>query len=222
MVALLDSAGCATAGFGLQTAGERLRRDTLKRYELNQQIASTIDLFKKSKIYLYVDILLGIPGQDEAELIDTARFLNKHPPDMILPFKLRYYPRTEIVRIALEKGILDLKETKKIEEGKEYLPSGMDHFFKKKDLNKIAAFVLISKSLPKFLADFVVDKRLYRYSFPLTTLLFHFYCSWEDIYKKMIKGKRQFPYFPLSKQIKFYFYYLLRMFFQRRIFGLSK
>ena len=208
IVELLESAGCVTAGFGLQTIGEGLRKNILNRYETNEQIASTIDFFKNSKVYLYVDVLLDIPGQDEEELVNTARFLNRHPPDMVLPFQLRYYPRTDIVNVALEKEILTPEDVRRIDESRKYLPFDIGGLRHKKNIDKILTFVLISKSLPRFMADFILDKKLYRWSLPLTNILFHAYCLLVDIYKKIFRRKRQFNYFPLFKQIKFYLFSL--------------
>lgn len=211
IVRLLESAGCVTAGFGLQTIGEGLRKNILNRYETNEQIASAIDLFKDSKIYLYADVLLDIPGQDEDELADTARFLNRHPPDMVLPFHLRYYPRTDIVNIGLEKGALTPENAGRINRSRQYLPFDIGGVPHQKHINKILTFVLISKSLPGFAADFILGRKLYRWNLPLTNILFHLYCLSVDIYKKVFRGKRQFNYFPFFKQVKFFFFFLFNV-----------
>jgi len=206
IVELLEAAGCATAGFGLQTISENLRENVLHRKEKNQQVVETIQLFQKSEIYLYADVLFNIPGQDEAELIDTARFLNRYPPDLVLPFQLRFYPRTDIIDIGIEKGVLSSADVEKIENSKSYAPFNIKS--EQNGVDKLLPWVLMSRSLPKFLVDFILDKKIYRYGFPLSYVIFHLYCLLGDIYKVGIKNKRKFRYFPLLKQLQYCVNYL--------------
>ena len=209
IVQSLEDAGCAAASLGIQTIGETLRKNILSRYDTNQEIIQAITLFKKSKIFLYAHIMFDLPEQNDQELVNTARFLNQNRPDMIFPFRLRYYPQTAIIQIAKEKNILNKEELKTIQDSKEYTPLQIKS---NKPIDKIINFILISNILPQTLFNFIMGKKLYLYSSATSSILFHPYRICLTLYKNLLRRKRQFPYLNIWKQLKFTGHYFLKLY----------
>jgi len=206
VVELLELAGCAMANLGIQTVSEPLRREILKRFETNDQIIESIRLFKNSKISLYVHIILGLPDQDKEELKAMVRFFNLYRPELILLFSLRYYPRTEIIQVAKEKGILGDKVEEAIDKSKEYLPFGIGLSTADKEKKKLTSLILLSQVLPFKVVKFILEGDKYRYGIPLAFFYFHFSALMLNFYRKNFQGKRSFNYFSFFEQLRLFLY----------------
>jgi len=208
---LLESSNCVIVELGIQTVSEEIRKEILKRYDTNQQIIAAINLFQSSKVSLVVNILLNVPGQDEQELVNTARFFSQYPPDSISLLPLRYYPRTDIIEKAREKGILSQEDVKKIEHSKEYTPFGVGHILSSKQMiennkiyrdRKLANLVGISYTIPFFLMNIVLKNKLYLY----LLLMLNVYAILIQVGRSLVKRKRKFKFFNFWREIRFYFW----------------
>lgn len=116
-VELLEKMGCWEVEMGVQTLNQDVKDIILHRYETKEDVIRAIELFKDSKIRLVVDVIFGLPqlkAEDYIELIET---FNRHRPTKIQTFWLRFYPGTDIVPIAREKGLLTDNEVEEINEG---------------------------------------------------------------------------------------------------------
>lgn len=98
VVGLLKRAGCQSVTLGFQTYSEELKRKVLDRPEPNWKVARAVDLLKRAGIFVNVDVILGIPGQDVDEIKQTVRFLNENRVDGLSVHWLRYYPDAPIVQ----------------------------------------------------------------------------------------------------------------------------
>ena len=116
-VRLLEDMGCWEVEMGVQTLNQNVKREVLHRYETKEDVIKAIDLFKNSKIRLVVDVIFGLPQITENDYVELVETFNQHRPTKIQTFWLRYYPGTEIISIAKEKGELNEKEIKEINEG---------------------------------------------------------------------------------------------------------
>lgn len=212
---LLEEANCASAGFGLQSIGDEIRNNILKRSDTKEQIIKTILLFQTSPIYLYVDILLDVPTQDKKELIETANFLNTYKPDMILPFNLKYYPSLPITDYAKNLNILSAENITDINAGKAFKPFSIGKGLNK-EISALSSLILGARVLPKSVFNTIVKHELYKFNIGLTNVLFHIYCIASDIVLMIKKKKRMFFYFPLFKQIKYYINFLITIKIQRK------
>jgi radical SAM superfamily enzyme YgiQ (UPF0313 family) len=210
VVALLLSAGCLAVDMGIQTISEDLRKRNLRRAGTNEQIKTALKLFKKTKIFMYVGVIIGLPEQTQDEVLEMARFFNRHRPDMILTSWLRYYPRTEIIEIAKKCGDLAEEDVARIEKGKEFTPFVRKGHTFDKDLGKIANLILISPIIPGFLMDFIINRKLYHF-FPSSTFLHlnlnSLAMTWV---KRIFEGKEKLLYFCVLGQLKFYVCYVSR------------
>lgn len=116
-IRLLEEAGCTRVEMGVQILNPEIKRTVLKRNETKETIEKVIRLFRKSKIRIEIDIILGVPLMQEEDYKELADCFNKVKPASIHTFWLRYYPSTEIVEIAKKHKILSDDEIEKIERG---------------------------------------------------------------------------------------------------------
>jgi hypothetical protein len=109
--------------------------------------------------------MLGIPGDTMELELESIMFYNRHRPSLITVFWLTYYPKTDIVDLALKGGILAKKDVDAIEEG--YRPSGRNYLtggdMKNPDEFYSIAFLLnYLPMLPGILVTFLVRTGFYR------------------------------------------------------------
>ncbi|MBN2384717.1 cobalamin-dependent protein [bacterium] len=149
LISILENANCCTAVLGLQTIREETRKLVLHRKYSNQKFADIIDRFSRSRIFLIINIILNLPDQSLEEMKEIAIFLAEHPGvDFATPFLLRYYPKTEIVEIARQRGLLIDEEIEQLEKTEDYNPFTM--VGKKEDLRvlKVRNLILLTPLLP--------------------------------------------------------------------------
>jgi len=119
---LLKYGGCFWLNIGIQTASEINRRKILKRIESNEEIAQAAESCHKVKLKFSIDHIFNIPYEGEKEYIEALKFYNKLRPTIINSFYLRYYPKTEIINVAKEAGIINDHIVKDIERGRYFIP----------------------------------------------------------------------------------------------------
>jgi len=204
-VILLEDAGCRTVDLGVQTISEELRRDVLGRVGSNKSIVNAINSISKSRIFLYVNLILGLPNQDNEELLNIARFFNKHKVDSISLFWLRHFPRTDIVKY------LDKETIERIEDGYVSSPYSSRGTSFSIGMSKIGNLILLSQILPKKVLEFVIKKKLYRY---LPSVNFHFINLFlTGLFKRTVSYKKyNYPHFSLINYLQYYYYFIIKWF----------
>ena len=208
MVSLLEDAGCTAVGMGVQSLDEKARKEILHRPGSNEEIVKIIELFSKTKMFLYPDIILGIPFQDEAGLIGTAEFFNRYRPDAVSIFWLRYYPETEITRIAQDKGVLSLEELEYNKESKNCLPPTDRGSTYNRSMAKLGDLITMSCFIPSWLLKFLVKTRFYKLLPGATSHAFNYFVSF--LVKRVLGMKKGPLYFSVFDRIKYYSYFIPR------------
>jgi len=163
-IEILADSGCIRIELGVQTANEKNRKEICYRLESNDKIREVVKLLKKKHIHTYLDHIFGLPTEDLNSHIEAVRFYNSLRPTQINKFWLKYYPKTEIINIALKKGILTEEDVKKIDNaefGQSCLKGGSVKDYKK--LMKIQTLLSILPLMPSSLVNFILDKKLYRF-----------------------------------------------------------
>lgn len=163
---LLKESGCCMVHFGIQSMDEPSRRNTLNRPEKNSDIQKALESCKDAGLSFQVDHIFGIPGEGEKEHVNAAKFYIKYRPQKIGCFWLSYFPKTKIVDIAMEKGLLNKEDMPEINNGLmkilHFGGSVKDH----KERKMIKGFEVFFKLIPlapdSFLR-FSLKKKLYRY-----------------------------------------------------------
>lgn len=215
-VRLLSEAGCAAINIGIQTINETTRVNVLGRPGNNASVARAMELLRASKIFVYSNIMLGLPGEGEEEILNTLRFCAAHRADLPAIYWLRYYPGTRIVNLARERGILSAEQVEKINRSREYLPYASTGNTYSKNIQRLGNLILLTGVLPERLVNYIADKKLYRY-FYSGNLLFPVILAvgWG---KMLLRGKRNpFHYFGFRDYAAYY----LRYAFKRVLLGLG-
>jgi len=112
IVSHLARSNCWNVTIGIQSGSPRIREQLFKRKTSNKDIIDSCKDIKNKKIFLTVDIILGIPTETIEELDLTLDLLGKIMPDRITNFYLAYYPETELTKNAFRLNYLseDIKE----------------------------------------------------------------------------------------------------------------
>ncbi len=174
---LLKYGGCFWLNIGIQTASENNRRKILKRIESNEEIAQAAESCHKAKLKFSIDHIFNIPYEGEKEYIEALNFYNKLRPSIINSFYLRYYPKTEIIDVAKEAGIINNDVVKDIERGRYFIPftvsiggGSQSKFYNKEKTHNNFLFLFSALPLiPKKLMDKIIEKKWYNLfsSFPV-------------------------------------------------------
>ena len=206
IVELLDDCGCSSANLGIQTISETIRKNVLQRYDTNKEIISAINLFKKTKIFLFTNVIFGLPYQDEKEMSDTIRFFNKLRPDFADSNWLRYYPKTAIVDFALKASLISQDDIRTIDEGNEFRPYSLGGHTRNQFNSRLRNLLSIINFLPKGIVRKIVDYKLYNYLPVFDLRHISVFCN---IFIKKYLGNKKNPYPHLSFMdlLRFYFYY---------------
>lgn len=208
-VHFLEEAGCRTIHLGIQSLNESLRKDVLLRHGANEDIIRAIKLISRTKMFLWIDIIVGLPKETEEDLLNIASFVNKYKVDSISAVWLRHYPKTEITRY------LDKEMVKKINAGIIYAPvTTVGTTF---DKNKITLvnLILLANFVPSFILRFILRNKLYRF-FPKIYLHYPNFALSAIIAKIFSPEKHVYPRFhTLINQLRYHEYYIAKYFLQK-------
>lgn len=169
----LRRSGCFKVQMGVQIANERKRRDILYRVSSQERILDAINLLKSENIYVTCDNIFGFPEETEDDLRELAHFYNKVPPNHCESFWLRYYPKTEITRWALENKYIDEEKREKIENGNfSYgLINKSEHVRIKSHTQQMMFFLNIYPFIPRKLRSLILKTKFYHF-FPRVPVVF--------------------------------------------------
>lgn len=213
-IAMLESAHCAGIGLGLQSADYNLRKTILNRHESNEEIIRAISLLEKSTILVHVDVLIGIPTQTDQTLISTAKFLNTHKPDAVLPIWLKYYPKLPIIETALSLNILSKKDIDEIEEGIVENPFAGRSFSKNKA--KLVYLLLLSPILPEGIFNYLIKRKLFKF-FPAYSsfMLIRIFLMLASLRVRLFKRYKKKMIFSLKTSILYFLFLIKRKLFRQ-------
>jgi len=162
-VRYLKDCGCCEIEMGIQSGSDSLRRVVLNRDMSNKTIAEAIDLIRNEKISLVTDNIFGLPGEDQNDIIDLARFYNIKRVNRIYFFWLRFYPKIAITEWAREQRLLNIADYEEIMNGERNRPFARGGDRVNRNLVKLQFLFLIIPFLPKFIVRFIIKSRIYQY-----------------------------------------------------------
>ncbi|QWR77120.1 B12-binding domain-containing radical SAM protein [Candidatus Magnetomonas plexicatena] len=158
----LSGAGACYVNMGVQSVSEvEICQKVLNRKSNNNVIAGAVKTLTEAGILVQLDHILGIPGDTLQFQEEAVEFYNQFRPLVIATFWLQYYPKTAIVDIAKEQGILTNSDIEKMNEG---LVFG----YKKGTLKDPEPYFGISFLLnyipfmPRWMVKFVLRLKLYK------------------------------------------------------------
>ncbi|MBU1078402.1 MAG: radical SAM protein, partial [Spirochaetes bacterium] len=149
---MLKNSGCYRVEFGVQSINAEVRKNILKRYETNEDIAEAFSVCEKHKLEFMIDHIYGIPTEDETQQMEAARFYSDFKPARVANFWLVYYPKTAIIDTALKMKLLSKNDVERIENG--YIKTYHDHGSvqdkkRQKMFENFAVFFMLIPLLPR-------------------------------------------------------------------------
>lgn len=165
---LLRESGCVKVDIGVQTVNAEKRREIYNRSESTEQIEASINILKNEGIVVAAENIINFPGETESDLLEMANFYNRVRPDIVKIFWLRYFPGTEIIDIAIKKGVLAQKDVADINAGREagsITIGGPSEKIQK----KFYFLLILTQLMPRGLSDWLIRRRLYRF-FPSSAI----------------------------------------------------
>jgi len=134
---LLARAGCYEVQMGVQTLREDISAGLLQRPQTQAQVREAVRLLTGRGIRVGVDLILGLPGVEEADLEDTARFFTRHRVSKINVYWLQPVPGTDMADTLLSEGWMSPAQKARIEQGQDasgYFIGGVVHRLLRKRL----------------------------------------------------------------------------------------
>jgi anaerobic magnesium-protoporphyrin IX monomethyl ester cyclase len=162
-VKYLKSAGCCEIEIGVQTMNEKISYEVLNRYVSKDKIKQAIEIIQKEKISVVVDNILGLPGQEQQDILELVDYYNQYRVNRIYAFWLRYYPGVKITQWAKDQGILNSQQYEDIMDGKASRPFSRGGDTTNKDLTKLQGLFFLIAFSPKKLITWLAQKNRYKY-----------------------------------------------------------
>ena len=103
----MSLAGCHTISMGVETGNEEIRNITLNKGISDNSLRRAAGYMMKNKIRLQTSNMFGIPGETEANALQTIRFNIELGTSFAFAAMLMPLPGTGIEKVALERGWLD-------------------------------------------------------------------------------------------------------------------
>lgn len=116
-IRILKDTGCYWLKIGVQCTQEDKRRKYLRRNETNKQIEAIADWAHKYDLNFSFDHIFAFPFETREDLVESVRFYNQTRPTIINYGSLVYLPKTAILDLAKEKGVLSQEDIEGIERG---------------------------------------------------------------------------------------------------------
>jgi len=103
-IKILKEAGLAWVTMGLQSGSERINQKIFYRNVSNDKFLKATALAKKYRVSGYYDVILDNPFEEESDVVQTLRVLEKIPkPFQLQLFTLTFYKGTDLYRMMKKK-----------------------------------------------------------------------------------------------------------------------
>lgn len=106
IVRFLKNAGCWMIRMGIETGNEKIRKSILNKPISNQEIKKAVEIIHKYKIKVLSYNMVGIPGEDVKNIMETLRFNAKLEVDVVRISTLLPFKGTDIYQYCFKRGLL--------------------------------------------------------------------------------------------------------------------
>ncbi|MBF0147184.1 MAG: B12-binding domain-containing radical SAM protein [Magnetococcales bacterium] len=167
IAAALVRTGCDMVQIGIESFSEEVRRTYLNRFESNNDIRHCIASLDKYGLRYSFDYIFGLPGQNEQEIQEAMEFfLSCQHLVRLTPFWLSYFPKTPMVTVGLNHGMIHEADIEAMEEGEHTSCLTTGSITDKKLIRTIQnyrIFFRLFPILPRRLTKYLIRKRSYRF-----------------------------------------------------------
>lgn len=162
----LKKAGCHHIQIGIESLNPEVRKKVLLRTETNEQIIRALDSIEAAGINFSADVMVGLPGESEEDLILALKILAKYRRLIRASiFWLQYLPNVDITKVALSKGYINEENERMINQGLQnhYLSTGSPMEPQKMRILKTYHIVFrLLPITPRWVMFFLLDTKIYR------------------------------------------------------------
>jgi radical SAM superfamily enzyme YgiQ (UPF0313 family) len=99
----LRDANCKLIHYGVESGSPRIL-EAMKKHTTVEQNAAAIKLTKEVGVSVAISVVVGYPGETEAELRQTFDFIRRTQPDFVYVCQAIPYPGTELLEILHRMG----------------------------------------------------------------------------------------------------------------------
>ncbi len=160
-VAYLKKMGCEQIQMGVQSLTQKTRQ-MIGRPNSDNQIAKAIDLITGAGIGLYVDMIFGMPWENEADAQRVEEFYQEHPADFVSVYWLDLWAGSDMLEQAVAAGMIGQEEAdaigRTIREG--CISTKRD--WHKDAFKPYAARINVRNYFPKSVAKLLISTGLWR------------------------------------------------------------
>lgn len=206
---LLKKSGCYFLLFGIQSASEKTRREILNRFESNDQIAKAAQNCHKAGLKFSIDHIFNIPSEGIPQYKEAVNFYHSLKPTIINAYWLQYFPKTEIVNIAVKHRLLKKTDVFNIERGLTTTSfvvgiGGKNSFDSDLTYRNIQFYFMLMPLLPEWLNKKIIKNEWYLSKFK-PPLILNIFIKFIDI----LINNRAIVYFSIIKSTIFFTKYSL-------------
>lgn len=111
MLEILKEGLLAGVWLGVQSGSERVRKEVFKRYYTNSLVIQQARLLRKHNVDVRYDFIFDNPFESFEESLESIKLMLELPePFSLNLFSLKYFPNTELTKMALDAGITTIEE----------------------------------------------------------------------------------------------------------------
>lgn len=109
LLKLLASSGCIRINAAVECGNEKIRKKILGRFISNKEIKEKSRLIKKYKIHLHTHNMLGIPYEEEKDILKTIELNKMSCVDSVQVSIFNPYPKTRLEKLCADKNWINKK-----------------------------------------------------------------------------------------------------------------
>ncbi len=144
-----SEAGCAWIQMGVQSMDEEFKHKSLQRFERSENIVEACGVMKKYGIKAKLDHMFALPNEPMEAQEKALQLYKQYVPDRIQTFYTCFLPGTDMMKEALEQGLVTPEEAEKLYEGENFYFHKADEKIKNREYAKLyRTYELIFKLLP--------------------------------------------------------------------------
>ncbi len=145
----MAEAGCAWIQMGVQSMDEEFKHKSLQRFERSENIVEACRVMKKFGIKAKLDHMFALPNEPMEAQEKALQLYKQYVPDRIQTFYTCFLPGTDMMKEALEQGLVTPEEAEKLYEGENFYFHKADEKIKNREYAKLyRTYELIFKLLP--------------------------------------------------------------------------
>lgn len=113
-IKMLKNAGCITISIGLETGNEQIRANKLNKHIKNEIFMQAFANCRKYGIRTTANIMIGLPGETEKEILETVNFCKQCDPDSIGVSIFAPYYGTALRDVCIKMNLIEDKDYKNL------------------------------------------------------------------------------------------------------------